>query len=271
MRISGLNYDVLVDGQGDPVMMLHGFTGSLHTWLRFVTCYKDTYRFIIPSIIGHGKTDAPLDCNQYKIESVIANFVKILDQLKIEKVHLVGYSMGGRLAIAFALKYPNRLKSLILESASAGISTKKEKLKRQENDEKLALKIEQEGLEAFIDYWEKTPIFKPLESTLSFPDKLRLRTERMSHKSNGLSSSLRMMGTGSQPYYMNKLVRIKIPTLILTGEKDDKFCKIGEEISNHIEKSEHVIVKNSGHVIHLEQPDKFDRIVVDFIKKVEEK
>ncbi|MDF2557160.1 MAG: menH [Bacillales bacterium] len=271
MRINGLNYDVLVDGQGEPIMMLHGFTGSLHTWRRFVTCYKNNFKFIIPSIIGHGKTDAPLENNRYKIESVVSDLVEILNQLKIEKVHLVGYSMGGRVAIAFALKYPNRLKSLILESASSGISTKKEQLKRQESDEKLATRIEQEGLEAFIDYWEKVPLFEPLESMLRFPDKLRLRTERMSHKSNGLSSSLRMMGTGSQPYYMDKLNRINIPTLILTGEKDEKFCRIGGEMCDKIKNSEHVVVKNSGHVIHLEQPEKFDRIVVDFIMKVEGK
>lgn len=271
MKIRGINYDVLINGQGESVMMLHGFTGSLYTWQRFVTSFKNDFRFVVPSIIGHGKTDAPLEMNRYSVESVASDLNEILDQLKIDKIHLVGYSMGGRLAIAFALNYPRRLKSLILESASAGISTKKEREKRQESDRKLALKIEEEGLEAFIDYWENIPLFQPLKKKLSFPDKLRLRTDRMSHKSNGLSASLKMMGSGSQPYYMNKLGRIKIPTLILTGKNDEKFCRIGEEMATQITNCELRIVTNAGHVIHLEQPEKFDKIVFDFIKKVEEK
>ncbi|MDF2536189.1 MAG: Menaquinone biosynthesis related protein [Bacillales bacterium] len=271
MKINGLSYDVLIGGKGEPVMMLHGFTGSINTWRHFVSKHNEDFRFVVPSLVGHGKTDAPHDLNRYTIESVVEDLVGILDQLKINQIHLVGYSMGGRLAIAFALKYPNRLKSLVLESASAGISSKKEREKRQESDGTLSLKIDHDGMEAFVDYWENIPLFQPLEKKISFPDKLRLRTDRISHKPNGLMASLIMMGTGSQPYYMNKLSRIKVPTLILTGKIDEKFSKIGEQMADQIINSEHVIVKDSGHVIHLEQSMIFDRIVVDFMKKVEEK
>src|SRR5690606_8573198 len=106
---------------------------------------------------GHGKTITP---TPIPMEQCCEDIQSLLSENDITTFHLLGYSMGGRTSLSYAITYPEQIKSLILESASPGLDTEEERKNRMANDEKLAVKIEQEGLTAFVDFWENIPLFE---------------------------------------------------------------------------------------------------------------
>jgi 2-succinyl-6-hydroxy-2,4-cyclohexadiene-1-carboxylate synthase len=160
--IEGVPYHTEICGEGQPLLLLHGFTGDSSTWLPFCEQWGKHSRLIIPDIIGHRKTEAPEQLERYNIESAAKDLKEILDQLGIEKVDVLGYSMGGRLALTFAILFPDQLRRLILESSSPGLPTEAERAERCMKDGELAHFIKEKGMESFVNYWEKIPLFSTM-------------------------------------------------------------------------------------------------------------
>jgi len=265
-EINHIKYKVDIQGEGPPVLLLHGFTGSLHTWDNLVENHKDSFQFIRLDLPGHGKTECE---KQFTMESVCEDLKDLLDELSIQTAHVLGYSMGGRTALSFTMIYPSRVRSLILESASPGLDSTHEQLARQVKDEGLAEEIEMYGVEQFVTKWENLPMFES-QKGLAQNVQNAIREERLSQKPSGLAASLRGMGTGVQPSWWDKLSVFPREVLLLTGEKDDKFCDISREMNKHFQQSSHEIISRAGHAIHVEQPRIFGTIVRDFLLKVEE-
>ena len=157
--INGISYHVEQEGEGFPLVMLHGFTGDCRTWQPFYTQWSKKYKLIAIDIVGHGKTDSPGSIERYDMLSVCHDLKKILDQLEIKKADVLGYSMGGRLALSFTIQYPESVRNLILESSSPGLATEEERKNRRIYDEKLASFIQENGIEKFVEYWEKHSAF----------------------------------------------------------------------------------------------------------------
>lgn len=265
LKINDVIYNISVEGEGEPLVFLHGFTGSISSWYEIVSKMQNEYRCILIDIIGHGNTESPVQFSRYGLEMVAKDIVSILDRLRIDKTNLLGYSMGGRLALATALLYEERFNRLILESSSPGLRTKVEQQARLISDEALAAKIEKEGIRSFIEYWEGIPLFSS-QKKLSNERKNRLKAQRLQNNVVGLANSLRGMGTGAQTSYWAMLSRLSIPTLLLCGEKDQKFCEIAEMMKREIVNSQVVKIMNAGHAIHVEQPQFFGKIVSEFLK-----
>ncbi|MCU0497951.1 MAG: 2-succinyl-6-hydroxy-2,4-cyclohexadiene-1-carboxylate synthase [Anaerolineae bacterium] len=268
LQVNQLNYRVGQFGNTGalPWMFLHGFTGRIEHWQGQIERLQASYPLIIPDLIGHGETDSPLDSKRYQIESAAADLIAMLDQLAIEKIGLLGYSMGGRLALYTALHYPNRIDKLILESASPGLATIEERSDRIIQDEQLAIKIEREGMMTFVEYWENLPLFAS-QTRLSDEVKQRLRALRLQNRPQGLAGSLRGMGTGSQPSLWDFLPQLTCPTLLITGDLDHKFTQIAEKMSRRLPDVQHIQVQAAGHTVHLEQPELFTEIVLAFIER----
>ena len=260
----GIRYHVEVCGEGFPLLLLHGFTGDSSTWTPFCSVWGRHSRLIIPDIIGHGQTGSPHDLIRYQMEAAAADLIFILDQLGIEKVDLLGYSMGGRLALTFAITYPERIRKLILESASPGLKTDEERIQRRMKDGELANFITEHGIPSFVDYWEAIPLFSTMNN---LPDSIResIREQRLSNNARGLANSLVGMGTGSQPSWWEKLNQLNCEILLVTGEKDEKFCRIAEKMQAGIKKASWIAINDCGHAIHVEQKEKFGTIVSDFL------
>ena len=154
LTVNGRNYNVESSGQGVPLMLLHGFTGDRTIWDEVREHFEQNYRVIAIDILGHGQSDKPDDVSAYTMERIAEDMIRLIDALEVEKVHLLGYSMGGRLALYLATQFPERFYSLILESASAGLKTEQERIERRERDNALADKIEADGIAWFVDFWE---------------------------------------------------------------------------------------------------------------------
>jgi 2-succinyl-6-hydroxy-2,4-cyclohexadiene-1-carboxylate synthase len=259
-----VHYHIETEGDGTPVLLLHGFTGDSSTWKSILPFLKGC-KTIAVDLLGHGRTDSPADPGRYRIEKAVEDIKSLLDSLKVEKINLLGYSMGGRLAIAFAVTYPSRVSSLILESSSPGLKTEQERKQRAENDDRLAERILTEGMPAFVDYWESIPLFTTQKS---LPGALQreIRESRLSQNPVGLANSLRGMGTGTQPGYWQELSCLPMEMLFIVGELDTKFCSIAEEMQKLVKNASIEQGSECGHAIHVEEPEKFGTIVRKFLK-----
>lgn len=259
--IGNATYWYEIHGDGEPLVMLHGFTGSSQTWQNFISNSRNNVKIITVDLPGHGKTKAP---KIQSVEDACYDLHRLFSCLKLESLHLFGYSMGGRTALSYAMFYPGKIKSLILESASPGLVSQKERKERRAKDEKLAERIEQEGLERFVDFWENIPLFASQKS-LPAHKRAAVRKERLAQSETGLAQSLRTMGTGIQPSWWEDLEDLKVRTLLLAGVLDTKFTGINKSMHDRLRESELKIIENAGHAIHVEQPDIFAKIVKEFI------
>ncbi len=261
MLINGINYHVETHGTGDPLVLLHGFTGGGANWSVQTEALEQYFRVVTIDLPGHGQSDSPDNPERYAIESSAADLTTIFDVLKFERVNLLGYSMGGRLALYIALTYPERINRLILESASPGLKTAAEREVRIAQDQALADRIERDGIAAFSEYWSNLPLFAT--QTPEIREKLRL--QRLSNNPIGLANSLSGIGTGAQPSLWDRLPALETPTLLLCGALDSKFSAINAEMHDLMPRSKRVVIPDAGHTTHVEQPERFQREVLHFL------
>lgn len=264
LPVNGLHYNVEIAGSGRPLVLLHGFTGSADTWQPFVERFRANHQVISIDLLGHGQSDSPSDPMRYRVERQIDDLTAVLEELKIDDYDLLGYSMGGRLALHLALAHGERVTGLILESASPGIEPAEERASRIQQDESLATMLEREGIDAFVKYWERLPLFA---SQMSLPaeTRQRLRRQRLSSSKIGLAGSLRGFGAGVSEPLWDRLHELP-PTLLIAGELDEKYANLARRMGNLIPDSTIAIVPGAGHTVHLEKPDEFADLVTGSLR-----
>lgn len=264
LTINGLSLALSRIGVGPPLLLLHGFTGSAAEWQELSTTLAAEHTLLMPDLIGHGRSDAPTDPARYAMERVVADLLQLLDQLGLAQIDLLGYSMGGRVALQLAMAAPWRVRRLILESASPGLNDPAERAARVASDEALATRIEQDGLSWFVDYWAELPLFRS-QACLPATTRAALRARRLQGSAGGYAASLRGMGTGRQPSLWSLLPTLRIPTLLISGVLDTKYVAIGNEMAKLLPMATHTIIAAAGHTVHLEQPALFAELVLRFL------
>ena len=199
---------------------------------------------------------------RHRMMSVVDDLYLLMEKLRLAKADILGYSMGGRLALSFAEKYPRKVRKLILESSSPGLKTEEERKARRERDEKLAAFIEEKGIVEFVNYWENIPLF---ESQKNLPASVRkkMREQRLRNSPAGLAASLRGMGTGAQPSWWDELEHLEVETLLITGSLDE-FCHCGAPNAENFRACRHGLFP-VYHAIHVEDCKKFVTIVREFL------
>ncbi|MCA0972835.1 2-succinyl-6-hydroxy-2,4-cyclohexadiene-1-carboxylate synthase [Halobacillus litoralis] len=260
-QVSGRSYWVEDDGEGSPLLLLHGFTGTTRTFDELVADLEGSYRVVRVDLPGHGRTGA---IGTVTMEAFCRDLKGLLEDLGLEKVSILGYSLGGRTALSFAQLYPEKVERLLLESASPGLATSKEQLARQAKDEALSRRIVEEGVQSFVDFWESIPLFDS-QKCLSNEKRENIREERLGQDPEGLRQSLRGMGTGVQPSWWGQLNTLDVPVQLVTGEHDEKFKQINQRMQEQFLQAEWLEVKKAGHAIHLEKPSFFAKIVDGFM------
>lgn len=261
--IDGTTYAYTIEGEGPPLVLLHGFTGTKETWRSFIDATKGRYRILTIDLPGHGHTVAK---QKVTMEQFVKDLYDLTREVQFDRFHLLGYSLGGRTALTYAMHYPHTIRSLVLESASPGLKTEEERKKRIAWDKQLAEMIIEKGLKQFVAYWENIPLFAS-QKRLDKSMKKAVREERLSHSAIGLAQSLLGMGTGKQKPWWNELDSIQFPLLLLVGSLDEKFIRINEQMAHKIETSTMQIVADAGHTIHIEQKEAFANIVMNYMDK----
>jgi 2-succinyl-6-hydroxy-2,4-cyclohexadiene-1-carboxylate synthase len=254
--VNGLEFHVDVDGEGQPLLLLHGFTGSVRNWDLVRGRLLEHYRLILVDLIGHGQSPSPGDSDRYTLEWAVRDLVGVLDGLELPRADVLGYSMGGRLALRLAIDAPERVRTLLLESASPGIADSAERLVRSRADEELAARIERDGVAAFVGQWEQQPL---LALAAHVPPDIRAaqHEQRLRNTRTGLANSLRGGGAGRQTPLWDRLGALRLPVRLIVGERDSRYCAIARRMIELLPKAELSVCQQAGHTVHLDQPTRF--------------
>lgn len=239
------------------LLLLHGFTGSRKSWTDVLPGLPTGIEPMAVDLPGHGLNREPA--------SVEATAETLAHGLHGRRSHVLGYSLGARVALALAVAHPEAVDRLVLESPSAGIADPAEREARRRADAELAAAIERDGLEAFIDRWERNPVFA---SHASLPPDVaaRQRAIRLAQNPHGLAGSLRLAGQGAMLPLRARLGRIAAPTLVITGALDPARPR-AEQVAAGIPGARLVVIDGAGHTPHLERQDAFRTLVTEFLQE----
>lgn len=252
-------------GQGQAVSLLHGFSHSRDSWDELIGLLPPGWRWIRPDLRGHGETVVAAG-DPHTMEASKADLLKLWDELGIERSHLAGYSMGGRLALHIAATTPDRVASLVIISAHAGLAPELREGRRR-SDEQLAGRIETEGIEAFALEWARLPLFAGLERRgPEFAAELHAR--RLRNRPQGLAASLRGMGAGSMNPLWDRLSKLRLPALFIAGAEDSAYVGHAQRLASAMRHGRVAVVPGAGHSVHLEQPRAVADLIADHLSSL---
>lgn len=249
----GLALAVEETGAGPPLLLLHGFTGSGESLAALAEALAPRWRCVRVDLVGHGRSDAPRELAPYRMPRCASQLARLMDALELGRAHVFGYSMGGRSALALASARPERVASLALLGASAGIADPALRAARARDDEALADRIERDGVAAFVEHWMALPLFAS-QARLGAEFLARARAERLAQRAHGLANSLRGMGSGAQPPLQEALPGLDLPVLLLAGEHDPKFRAVAADLAERLPRARLAAIPGAGHAAHLENP-----------------
>ncbi|MBW4611741.1 MAG: 2-succinyl-6-hydroxy-2,4-cyclohexadiene-1-carboxylate synthase [Desmonostoc vinosum HA7617-LM4] len=259
------NYSLINNYKKPVILFLHGFMGNIDEFDDAIQLLSNEFSYLTLDLPGHGKTQVLGEEEYYTMANTAHAIINLLDELKIIRCFLVGYSMGGRLALYLTLDFPERFEKVVLESASPGLATELERTERIKRDAQIARKlsrsIEKSDFAAFLSNWYNQPIFGSIKNHSGCD---RMIKSRLQNHPLELEKSLRLMGTGCQPSLWEKLKDHTKPLLLLVGEYDQKFIDINTEMSQICKFAQLKIISNSGHNIHLENTLTFVQNIQDF-------
>lgn len=261
-----LRWEVRTRGAGKPLLLLHGFMGRGTSWAAHATAFGRHFRVIAVDLPGHGRSGIPRDPARASVERTADDLATILHRAGSAPAHVVGYSLGARVALRLAVARPDALRRLVLESPSAGIAAEAERVARRAADADRAARLERDGIEAFVDEWEREPVFASLTG-LPPTRASRLRSERLRNRPVGLAASLCGSGQGSMVPLHERLAGIRTPTLVIAGAMDPTGRARAEVVAAGIPGARLEIVPGAGHAPHLEAPRLFRSLVLDFLKE----
>jgi 2-succinyl-6-hydroxy-2,4-cyclohexadiene-1-carboxylate synthase len=253
----------------DPLLLLHGFTGTHRTWDDLVERLAEKHFLMLLDLPGHGRSGTSPSRAKMGLgptSDTVADLVRLnMGDGGGRKPVILGYSLGGRVALDLACGHQELLSGLILEGASPGIERDEEREERRAKDDALADEIERRGLEWFVDYWQDTPLFAT-QKDLPPRDFEGIRRDRLSNSARGLAMSLRGAGTGEMVPLWDKLENLRIPVLFVVGERDRRYAQTGEAMRRRIPRSVVAEVEAAGHCVHVERPEEFADLVERFLE-----
>jgi 3-oxoadipate enol-lactonase len=244
---------VSVAGEGPLVLFLHGIRGNRRNWSKQVEAFSERYRAAAWDARGYGDSDDHE--GQLQFEYFSGDVMRVIEHFGVKKAHLVGLSMGGRIARNVALRWPERLQSLALVSTSPGFDAMpaeevrrfvtERKTRSPENVKKLL--GSRARPEAFDALWESVTSVRE--------DSYRKTLEASVAQDRGAP-----------------IENIRVPTLVVSGDEDTVYPPdMARDVARRIPGAELVMIKGAGHLVNLERPGRFNEVVMDFIARQEKK
>lgn len=258
LRIDGhaVGYDD--QGQGQPVVLIHGFPFSRQTWRPQVSALTRTYRLVLPDLRGFGESDgAPSS-----VEELAEDVQALVERLHLPPFVLGGFSMGGYVLFRYLARHADRVKAVMLLDTRAEPDAPEGRQRRYSAIERITA----EGPQGFLeDFLRLVASPRTMESRPEIVAEVRRLMER--DRVPSLTGALRALA--ERPDSTPLLAAIRVPTLIVVGE-DDKATPVDSARKMHeaIKGSKLVIIPGAGHVSNLEQPDEFNRALLEFLRNL---
>jgi pimeloyl-ACP methyl ester carboxylesterase len=245
-------------GAGEPVVLIHGGQLDRRMWDEQFRLFARRFRVIRYDVRGYGKSELPT-----KPYSDVKDLLALLDALHVEKAHLVGLSLGGRIAIDFTLEHPRRVKSLVL--AGPGLTGFDWSAEGERRAWGILEAFRDEGAAKGVELWLKDPYMAPaMENPALAP---RLRQLAADNARCWLVNPL--LGKRVTPPAARRLGEIRVPTLVLIGSRDvPDIQAIGRLLEKNVPHARKVIVHGAGHMVNMEKPEEFNRVVIDFLGRL---
>jgi 2-succinyl-6-hydroxy-2,4-cyclohexadiene-1-carboxylate synthase len=267
MRLASykIHYERYGDFHRPKVVFLHGFMGCGDDFLPIINALLPNVCCLTVDLPGHGQTEV-LDSVGYGMGAIAPALINLLQALNFTPCHLMGYSMGGRLALSLAFQFPQHFTSLLLESASPGLVTEKERRLRGEQDEILAMDLESGDWPTFLNRWYAKPLFDSLRYSSHFDELFQRRLHNRPHE---LAQALRGLGTGMQCSLWGKLHTFAMPISLIVGELDQKFVQINQNMADRMRAVQLKILPDCGHAAHVEHPAAFVDVLQDHFAQLQ--
>jgi 2-succinyl-6-hydroxy-2,4-cyclohexadiene-1-carboxylate synthase len=262
------NLQTLGPPHAAPLILLHGFLGTgADEWLPIARRMQPGARCITLDLPGHGQHR--LCAGDYRDFDHVTDTLAAVIQHQIgAPVRLLGYSLGGRIALHLALKHPQLISRLVLESASPGLRSPDERARRRREDETRAQGLEALGDDpaAFMRWlrgWYAQPIFSGLATR---PDVLEQTLAlRAMQRPAQLAAALRLLGAGAQPSLWEALPGLRMPALAVAGAQDVKFVAIAQEMAACCSALRLAVLPECSHNVHAEDPDRYTAAIHSFL------
>jgi 2-succinyl-6-hydroxy-2,4-cyclohexadiene-1-carboxylate synthase len=200
---------------------------------------------------------ALLDHREHSLEGRLAEIAAAAG----EDAVLVGYSLGGRLALRAVLREPERYAGVVTVGATAGIDEPATRSARAEADDRLAAWMEAATIEDIVGIWERQPLFADQSEALIEEQ----RAGRLSHDPAGLAMLLRTAGQGVLEPVWHELITLDLPLLAIAGARDEGYVAAAERIADMAPRGRAAIVEDAGHAAHLQRPERVAELIEDFL------
>ncbi len=233
------------------IVFLHGFTGTPGSfrWVREALAPLDV-RVFAPVLVGHD--GGPQE--RCTFEAEVERLSREIDENGFRGAHLVGYSLGSRVSLGLLMHDQAQFASATLVGLHAGLESEAARKQRIQADEGWCELLERQGITAFIRAWVTLPLWDSQQSLSD--EKLQAQArDRMSHSAAGLACSLRSLGLGQMPAYVDRLHTLKLPVQLVVGELDQKFREVAQRLVRTLPRARLHIAEGAGHNVLLERPD----------------
>ncbi len=257
-----LHYETSGSPDGSPVCFLHGFMGAIRDWTSITDALHDDAYCIRVDLPGHGRS-LHRPSYEYTIEGATQALADVLDDAGVRECNLVGYSMGGRIALYFAVHHSSRVRTLTLESSSPGLTSSADRNDRRMVDAERADSIRTDLL-GFLAKWYRMPLFASLERHGLVESMIDMRS---TNDPEEIARALEGLSVGAQPSLWERLQDLHIPALACTGELDTKYANIVGHMAMGSQQMDTVIVPDAGHCVHAERPQAFLVHLVHFLSR----
>jgi len=256
-------------GQGTPIVFVHEFADDIKGWAAQVKFFARRYRTIAFNARGYPPSDVPDDPERYSQTRAAADITAILDHLKLPKAHVVGLSMGGYATLHFGLRFPDRALSLTVGGAGYG-SVSADRAAFHKDTDHVVAQFEQGGMAKVAEFYTRGPtrvqfLAKDPVGWQEFYARFAAGSAR------GHANTMRGVQRRRPSIFEleDRLTKLEVPTLIMTGDEDEPCLEPALFMKRKIRGAGLVVIPNSGHAINLEEPDLFNRAVLDFLTAVD--
>jgi pimeloyl-ACP methyl ester carboxylesterase len=249
-RLNSIEIDYEASGAGPAVLLSHGYSATRRMWDGQHRALGARYRVISWSMRGHGETESPADPAEYSAGRTVGDMHALLGHLGVERAVIGGLSLGGYVSLAFYLEHPERVRALVICDSGPGYRNADARNAWNQRAHERATALETRGLEALGRSRE-------------------VREAATLHRSaQGLAHAARGMLAQEGSHVIDGLGSIRVPTLIIVGDQDQPFLAPCEYMAKKIPGARLEVIRGAGHSSNLDQPEAFNRVLLDFLDRL---